>query len=281
MGRLEGKVALITGAARGQGRSHAIRLAEEGARIVAVDVCKQYDSVPFRMSSSEDLAETVRLVEDLDQRIIAEEADITDLAALESIAQKGIAEFGPIDIVVANAAIANTGTLWELSEEQWDELVAVNLSGQWRTIKATVPQMVDRGEGGSVILISSLAGVLAYPQLGHYNAAKHGVTGLMRSLAVEGAPHSIRCNSIHPSTVSTEMVQNDHFYELFTGKAGATQEDARPAYQSLNALPIPWMEPRDISNMVLFLASDESRYVTGTTQLVDAGCSFPLKIPTQ
>jgi SDR family mycofactocin-dependent oxidoreductase len=280
MGRVEGKVAFITGAARGQGRSHAIRLAQEGADIIAVDIDQQVETSLCPTATAEDMAETVTLVEELDRRILARTADVRDLAALERVVEEGVAEFGRLDIVCANAGIASAGMLWEVDEHTFQEMVDINLTGVWKTIKATVPTLVDQGAGGSVILTSSVAGVHAFANLGHYVAAKHGVTGLMRTLAVEGAPHGIRCNSVHPTTVDTPMINNPAGYELFTGGVqGATRADMETALLSMNALRVPWVEAVDISNMVLFLASDESRYVTGTTQLVDAGSTLPFKIP--
>jgi SDR family mycofactocin-dependent oxidoreductase len=280
MGRVEGKVAFITGAARGQGRSHAIRLAQEGADIIAVDIDQQVESSWCRTATAADLDETVKLVEELDRRIIARTADVRDLAALQSVVTEGVAELGRLDIVCANAGIGSTGVLWELDEGTFQEMVDINLIGVWKTIKATVPTLVEQGTGGSVILTSSVAGVQAYPNLGHYVAAKHGVTGLMRSLTVEGAPYGIRCNSVHPTTVDTPIIDDPAVWELFTGGVkGATRADMERGLLGLNALRIPWVESIDISNMVLFLASDESRYVTGTTQLVDAGSTHPFRIP--
>jgi SDR family mycofactocin-dependent oxidoreductase len=280
MGRVEGKVAFITGAARGQGRSHAVRLAQEGADIIAVDIDQQVESSFCPTATAADLDETVKLVEELDRRIIARTADVRDLSALQAVVAEGVAELGRLDIVCANAGIGSAGVLWELDEDTVQEMIDINLTGVWKTIRATVPTLVEQGTGGSVILTSSVAGVQAYGNLGHYVAAKHGVTGLMRSLALEGAPHAIRCNSVHPTTVDTPMINNPKGYELFTGGVqGATLADMEAALLYMNALRVPWVESIDISNMVLFLASDESRYVTGTTQLVDAGTTFPFKIP--
>jgi (+)-trans-carveol dehydrogenase len=279
VGRVEGKVAFITGAARGQGRSHAVRLAQEGADIVALDICTDVATVPFAGATEADLQETVKAVEALDRRIVAQQADVRDLAAVQRVVDEGLSQFGRIDIVCANAGIGSFGPALELTEEQWNTVVDVNLTGVWKTVKAAVPAMVERGEGGSVILTSSAAGLIAYPNLAHYTAAKHGVTGLMRVLAVELAPHMIRVNSVHPTTVDTPMVANPATYELFTGQQGLGREEAAEPMKALNALPIPWVEAVDISNAVLYLASDEARYVTGTTMVVDAGALAPYKIP--
>jgi len=281
VGRVEGKVAFITGAARGQGRAHAVRLAEEGADVIAIDVCQDIATVPFPGPTEADLQETVKAVEALDRRIVAQQADVRDLGALQRVVDEGLSQFGRIDVVCANAGIGSYAPALELTEEQWQDVVDINLTGVWKTVKAAVPSMVERGEGGSVVLTSSTAGVIAFPNLAHYTAAKHGVVGLMRALAVELAPHRIRVNSVHPTTVDTPMVQNPSSYELFTGRQDLSREEAEQAFRPLNALPVPWVEAVDISNAVLYLASDESRYVTGTTMLIDAGATAPYKIPHQ
>jgi (+)-trans-carveol dehydrogenase len=279
MGRVEGKVAFITGAARGQGRSHAVRLAQEGADIVALDICQDVETVPFAGATEADLQETVKAVEALDRRIVAQQADVRDLAAVQRVVDEGLSQFGHIDIVCANAGILSITPVLDVTEEQWDTVVDINLTGVWKTVKAAAPAMVERGQGGSIILTSSAAGLIAYPNLGHYTAAKHGVTGLMRALAVELAPHRIRVNSVHPTTVDTPMVDNPAIRELFTGDPQIGRDEAAEAFKPLNALPVPWVEAVDISNAVLYLASDEARYVTGTTMVVDAGATAPYKIP--
>ncbi len=280
MGRVSGKVAFITGAARGQGRSHAVRLAEEGADIIAVDICSQLDTVPYGLATPDDLAATVKLVEEHDRRILARQVDVRDLAGLQAIVDEGIAELGGVDIVVANAGIGSFAPLWELTEEQWNETIDVNLTGVWKTVKAAIPAMIAAGRGGSIVLTSSLAGLVAYANLSHYVAAKHGVTGLMRSLAVELAPYNIRCNSLHPAIVHSDMTHNDAIYALFLPHlTNPTRAEAEEGYKAMHGLPISGLEPIDISNMVLFLASDEGRYITGTTQLLDAGAGAPFKIP--
>ena len=273
MGRVEGKVAFVTGAARGQGRSHAIRLAEEGADIIAVDLCRQIDSVPYPMSTSDDLAETVKQVEALDRRIVASEADVRDGVALRAAVDDGVAQLGRLDIVSANAGIASTadGTVG-LSDQEWQDMVDVNLTGVWQTCKAAVPHLVRGGRGGSMILTSSAAGLMAYPNIGHYVAAKHGVVGLMKTLALELAPQNIRVNSLHPTQVNTPMIMNETIYRLFLpDQEHPTAEGFAPVSQEMNALPIPWVESVDISNALVFLASDEARYITGVTLPVDAG----------
>jgi SDR family mycofactocin-dependent oxidoreductase len=278
---LTGKVALITGAARGQGRSHALRLAAAGASIVAVDICKQIDSVPYPMGTRDDLDETAKAVRAQGGRILTLEADVRSSAALDAAVDAAVAEFGGLDAVVANAGTVNgIAPLWELSDEQFLDQIDTNLTGVWRTIKATVPQMIRQGRGGSIILISSISGIVAELNVGHYSASKHGVNGLMRNLAAELAPHSIRVNTINPTNVNTPMIDNPAYNKLFSGgKDGATQQDSIPALQGMNALPVPFVEPVDISNAVIYLASEAGRYVTGTTHVVDAGALAPFKLP--
>jgi SDR family mycofactocin-dependent oxidoreductase len=209
MGRVEGKVAFITGAARGQGRSHAIRLAQEGADIIAIDVCEDAPGVPYPGATEEDLAETVRQVEALDRRIVATKADVRDSDALKAAVDDGVAQLGRLDIVSANAGIGLSPSLSEdISEEIWSDMLNVNLSGVWRTAKAAIPHIKAGGRGGSIILTSSAAGLQAYANASHYVSAKHGVVGSMRTLAIELAPFMIRVNSIHPTQVDTDMIQN-------------------------------------------------------------------------
>jgi len=271
-GRVENKIAIVTGAARGQGRSHALRLAEEGADIVALDVCADIPTVPYAGATEADLAETVKLVEHLGRRVIGRVVDIRDSAGLEDAAAACLSKFGRIDILSANAGIFQFGKSWEIDDHTWQTMIDVNLTGAWRSAKAVIPQMIEQ-RSGSIIFTSSGSGQqMAQPNAAHYVSAKHGVTGLMRALAIELAPYSIRCNSVHTTTVSTPMVHNQAVYSLFMGgKPDATLEEALIGFRSLNALPIPWVESVDVSNLVLFLASEESRYVTGGTHRVDAG----------
>lgn len=270
MGRVEGKVAFITGAARGQGRSHAVLLAEEGADIIAVDICGQIDRVPYEMSSSADLQETVRMVEETGRRIVAREADVRDFAALREAVEAGVAEFGKVDIVVANAGIGTYGTAADLTEQEWRDVLDVDLTGVWLTCKASLP---DLAEGGAVVLTSSTMGLSSVPNAAHYVAAKHGVVGLMRSLAQELAPRRIRVNSVHPTQVGTEMILNQGMYEMFRPDLeNPTQKDFAEASAATMLLEgVPWVEPIDIANAVLFLVSEEARYITGVTLPIDAG----------
>jgi SDR family mycofactocin-dependent oxidoreductase len=280
MGRLDGKVALITGGARGQGRSHALRLAEEGAQIVVCDIAEQLPTVPYEMASEADLQETVRLVEDLDQRCLAVKADARDGAAMQGVVEQALSEFGHIDIACVNHGIASLGG-WETEDQVWDEMLDVNLKGVWTACRAVLPSMIERGEGGSLILTASAAGLAPFYGIMPYSVAKHGVIGLMRNLAVELGPARIRVNAVCPTVVDTPMVMNDFGYELFSGgKQGATRADIEFPATTINLLPIPWVQARDISNAVLWLASDESRYVTGVALPIDAGASIqPPGIP--
>ena len=273
-GRVEGKVAFITGAARGQGRSHALTLAREGADIIAVDITKQIDTVPYPMATPDDLTEMVNQVEALGRRIVAAQADVRDYDALKQALDEGVAELGRLDIVSANAGVFGFGTVQELAEQTWRDMIDVNLTGEWHAVKAAIPHLRADGTGGSIILTSSTMGLKAEPNIGHYNSAKHGVVGLMRTLALELAPDMIRVNALAPTTVNTDMIHNSATYELFAPDLPAaerTREVLAPRFQDLNALPIPWVEPADISNAVLFLASDEARYITGVALPVDAG----------
>jgi (+)-trans-carveol dehydrogenase len=272
-GRVAGKVAFITGAARGQGRSHAIRLAQEGADIIAVDICEDIPGIPYHGPTEADLAETVKLVEALDRRIVATKADVRDYPALKAAVDDGVAQLGRLDIVSANAGIGGSpAKAWEMDDATWQTMVDINLTGVWHAAKAAIPHLIEGGNGGSIILTSSAAGLKAYENIAHYVSAKHGVVGLMRTLALELAPYMIRVNSVHPTQVDTDMIQNEASYRLFRPDLEhPTREDFAPASQSMNALPIPWVEPVDISNAVLFLASDEGRYITGVTLPVDAG----------
>jgi SDR family mycofactocin-dependent oxidoreductase len=271
MGRLDGKVALITGGARGQGRSHAIRLAEEGAQIVVSDLARQLDSVPYPLATEEDLAETVRLVEDRDQRCVAVRADARDAAQMRGVVETALSEFGHIDIVSVNHGILSIGDQGT-DEEAWDEMIDVNLKGVFQTCRAVAPPMIERGAGGAITLTASVAGLSAFYSAIAYGAAKHGVIGLMRNLSAELAPYGIRVNALCPTLVRTDMIHNEMIYDLFTGgKKGAGPEDIAFPARSMNLLDVPWVEAIDISNALLWLSSDEARYVTGVALPIDAG----------
>lgn len=276
-GRMEGKVVLVTGAARGQGRSHAIRLAQEGADVVAVDLCAGIDTVvgKYPPATREDLDETVAQVEKLDRRVVARVADVRDQAALDGAVADGIAELGRLDGVVANAGIASYGRAWELDEATWQDMLDVNLTGVWHTAKAAIPHLIEGERGGAMVFTSSIGGFKGIQQVGHYVSAKHGLVGLMRNLANELAPYRVRVNTVHPTNVDTHMIQNPGTWGMFApGDPEPTQEKAIPGFTSLNALEIPWIESVDVSNAVLFLLSDEARYITGATLPVDAGAAI-------
>lgn len=272
MGRLEGKVAFITGAARGQGRAHAVKMAQEGAEIIAIDLCDQIDSVGYPMSTPQDLTETVKLVEEQDRRIVAQQADVRDRGALQAAVDAGMSEFGRLDIVVANAGIAPVFGDNSRTPDAWRDAIDVLLTGVYYTIDVAVPPMVEQDQGGSIVITSSTAGLkglgrnLASSTAGMigYTAAKHGVVGLMRMYANLLAPHRIRVNTLHPTGVNTPMIVNEafaQFVEEFPDSAGALQ----------NALPVELIEPEDIANAAAWLSSDEARYITGVTLPVDAG----------
>jgi SDR family mycofactocin-dependent oxidoreductase len=265
MGKLDGKVAFITGAARGQGRSHAVRLAQEGADIIAVDIAAQIASVPYPMPTPDDLAQTVKEVEALDRRIVARQADVRDRGALQAAFDAGVAELGGVDIVLANAGIAPI--MATESEDAWRDVVDVNLTGVYHTVEVARPALVERG-GGAIVITSSTAGLTGIGGgsgggLG-YTASKHGVVGLMRSYANVLAPHNVRVNTVHPTGVNTPMIVNDAMQAFL-------QSDPSMTTGMENALPVGMVEPVDISNAILWLVSDDARYVTGVTLPVDAG----------
>ncbi|HTH89220.1 mycofactocin-coupled SDR family oxidoreductase [Mycobacterium sp.] len=273
-GRVEGKVAFITGAARGQGRAHAVRLAQEGADIIAVDICKKIDTVDLIAASTpEDLAETADLVKGHNRRIYTAEVDVRDFEALKAAVDTGVEQMGRLDIIVANAGIGNGGqTLDKTSEVDWTAMIDINLGGVWKSVKAGVPHILAGGRGGSIILTSSVGGLKAYPHTGHYVAAKHGVVGLMRTFAVELGAQNIRVNSVHPTNVNTPLFMNEGTMKLFRPDLeNPGPDDMKVVGQLMHTLPIGWVEPEDIANAVLFLASDEARYITGVTLPVDGG----------
>lgn len=273
MGRLDGKVVFITGVARGQGRSHAIRFAEEGADIIGIDVVEPIAGSTSPPATQADMDETIAAVEALDRRIVATKADVRSLAQVKAAADAGVAQLGRLDVVIANAGVSTAmGPTESLTEEAFVDMIDINLNGVWRTCVAAIPHLKAGGRGGSVIMTSSVAGLSALANLGHYVAAKHGVVGLMRTLALELAPDNIRVNSIHPTTVDTPMVNNEATFKLFRPDLdNPTVEDFVEAAKVMNALPIGWVEAVDISNAMVWLASDEARYVTGVTLPVDAG----------
>jgi SDR family mycofactocin-dependent oxidoreductase len=264
---LKGKVALITGAARGQGRAHAVRLAADGANVIAVDLCEQIASVPYPLATPDDLAATVKLVEDTGARIVARQGDVRDRASLSAALQAGLDEFGRLDIVVANAGIAPM----QSGDDGWRDVIDVNLTGVYNTIKVALPTMVKQGTGGSIVLISSSAGLAGVGSADAgsigYAAAKHGVVGLMRVYANLLAKQSIRVNSIHPSGVDTPMINNEFTRQWLADLVA--QSDSPPDMG--NAMPVNVLHADDIANAVAWLVSDQARYITGVTLPVDAG----------
>jgi (+)-trans-carveol dehydrogenase len=271
-------VAFITGAARGQGRSHALRLAREGAHIIAVDSCgggEAYPWMTYEMATEDDLAETARLVEAEGAGIVARKGDVRQLDSLGDALQEGLDKFGHIDIVAANAGISPFGPeTWLNDDRQWNDVYEVNLLGVRNTCKAVVPAMIDAGRGGAITITSSGAGLKGVYGLSDYCATKWGVLGFARSLANELAVHSIRVNVIAPGTVDTDMVQNDGLRRMFRPDLESpTREDVAQYFEQMSMLPIPWVEPVDISNALLFLSSEEARYITGVILPVDAGMS--------
>jgi SDR family mycofactocin-dependent oxidoreductase len=265
-GRLEGKVAFITGGARGQGRSHALRLASEGADIIAVDIAAQIDSVPYALGTLDDLAETAKAVEALDRRIFTAQADVRDKAALSAAFEAGTTEIGPADIVLANAGIAPMA----LNEppEVWQDVIDVNLTGVFNTIETAYPSMVSRGAGGAIVLTTSTAGINGLggpdPASLAYAASKHGVVGLMSAYANLLAKHLIRVNAVAPTGVRTPMIMNDAMAAMLEA-SGKANRDLR------NALPVEAIDAADVSSAIAYLVSDEAKYVTGVTLPVDAG----------
>jgi (+)-trans-carveol dehydrogenase len=273
MGRVDGKVALITGAARGQGRSHAVRLAEEGADIIAIDLCDEIKGAPYPPATLEDLAETERAVEALDRRVVAAKADIRDGEALRRVVDDAVSELGRLDIVSANAGIVNLPTpAIELEPALWQQMIDTTLTGTWNTCRVAAPHIIMGGRGGAIVITSSAAALQGYPNVANYVSAKHGLVGLTRSLAMELGAHRIRVNHIAPTQVATEMILNDAIYKLFVpDKEAPTREEFAAASEAMHLLPTPWVESIDVSNALLFLASDEARFITASTLPVDAG----------
>lgn len=270
--RFEDKVVFITGAARGQGREHAVRFAAEGARIIGIDVCEDQPATPYPLATEADLAETVRRVESTGSAMHAEVADVRDLGALRKAVKAGMDKYGRLDVIVANAGTYSPGPVQWLTSEAWDETIGINLTGVFNTVRAGVNRMIEQGEGGAIAITSSTAGLRGFYGSPAYNAAKHGVVGFMRSLALELAPNNIRVNTVHPTSVHTPMIINDVFPRLVRmDLEDPTTEDAGEFLRPQQALDVPWVEASDISDAVLWLCSDEARYVTGVTLPVDAG----------
>lgn len=267
MGRFDGSVVLVTGAAKGQGRSHAVRFAEEGADLVLVDVAADLPGVPYAQGTAEQLEETAALVEEAGRRAVVARADVRDRAALDAAVRAGVDALGPLGVVVANAGVVQIKPAAEVTVEDWATVVGINLTGTWNTVQLALPHLAP---GASVIVTSSAAGAKGVPHMSHYSAAKAGLLGLVRSLAAELGPQGIRVNAVLPTTVDTDMVRWS--YPMFRPDLPEPgPADVRDAFAALNVLPVPWIEPADVTAAVLWLASAEARYVTGVTLPVDAG----------
>jgi SDR family mycofactocin-dependent oxidoreductase len=266
-GALQGRVAFITGAARGQGRAHAIRLAREGADIIALDICAPVsESITYAAATPEELAETVRAVEAEGRKVLAREVDIRDDAALRQLVSDGVEQFGRLDILVANAGVLSWGRVWELTDEQWDAVIGVNLSGTWRSLRAVIPAMIEAGNGGSIVVVSSSAGLKATPGNGHYSAAKHGLVGLTNALAIELGEFAIRVNSIHPYSVDTAMVEPELMRQVF-----AEHPRYVHSFGPMLLQPNGFMAADEVSDVVVWLAGAGSGTLTGAQIPVDKG----------
>jgi SDR family mycofactocin-dependent oxidoreductase len=271
-GLLAGQVAFVTGAARGQGRGHALALAREGASIIAVDACAPIATVPYPLGTKEDLQETAERIAALGVRVIHGVVDVRDLTGLESFASDAVGELGRLDVVCANAGISTPSPTLTMTEETWQTTMDINLTGVWKTCRATVPHIIAGGRGGAVIITSSSATSMISGNIAHYTASKHGLIGFMRVLAKELAPHRIRVNTLHPTGVRTPMIFNQPMYRLFRPDLeDPDQEDFESVARTHHALGVSSVEPEDVSAAVIYLAASSGRYVTGSTLMLDAG----------
>lgn len=272
MNELDGRVALITGAARGQGRSHAIRLARMGADLVLVDACRDLPLIPYSQPDEAALAQTAALAREAGARVETVVADVRDAAAMAAAADLAVERLGRLDIAVANAGVIQIKPAAATSDADWNEIIGINLIGVWNTVSPVLRCLLAQGSGGSIVIIGSAAGVKGPPNMAAYSAAKSGLIGLTRSLASELGPADIRVNCIAPTTVDTEMVHWPEAYAAFRPDlASPTRADVEPVFTQLNALPVPWLDPSDVSEAVAFLVSDRARYVTGIVLPIDAG----------
>ena len=277
MGDLAGRVAFVTGAARGQGRAYAVRMAREGADVIISDICAPVsDTVPYVGATPEDLAETARLVEAEGRAVLSRILDIRDDVALRQLVADGVEQFGRLDILIANAGVLSWGRLWELSDEQWSTVIDVNLTGTWRTLRAVIPAMIDAGNGGSIVVISSSAGLKATPGNGHYAASKHGLTSMTNTLALELGEYGIRVNSVHPYSIATPMIQNNAMLAVL-GKhqsylhSFAPMPYQPPAKDSKEAKRSDFMTPEEAAEVVVWLAGDRSGLLSGSQIAIDRG----------
>ena len=265
MGKLDGKVALITGAARGQGRAHAVTMAGEGADIAALDICRDLAYPRYSLATPDDLTETVRLVQALGRQALAIEADVRNSGAMEVAVARTIARFGHIDILVCHAGIADMALTWDITEEWWDIMLDVNVKGVWLAIKYAVPHMIARNRGGRILITSSVAGMRGEPGMAHYSASKWAVVGLAKSLAQELSAYSITVNTLHPTAVNTDIIKG------MAKAASMETDDLVDFIFTGHALPVKLIEAADVASAALWLASDDARYVTGHTLKIDAG----------
>lgn len=270
--RFEGKVAVVTGAARGQGRAHALRLASEGASLILSDIGDQWPTtIPYPLSDPAELEATAEQVRATGADVFARIADVRNADQLDALVAAGLEEFGKIDVLIANAGIASICELGEMSDATWQDMIDINLTGVFKSMRAVIPHMTSRGYG-RIVATSSIVGRQGSPNIGHYVAAKWGVIGLVKSLALEVADKGVTVNAVAPTSVDTPMIQNDAFWKLFLpDNEVITEEDVRAAYQSLNPLPSPWVTPDDVAATAAFLASDQARYITGEVVPVALG----------
>lgn len=272
MGQLDGKVAFITGVARGQGRSHALTLAREGASIIGLDLCGKPTTTAYPGTTEEDLQETARQVKQAGGQIFVDVADTRDYAAVKAVFDRGFEQFGRVDIVIPNAGICSGAKTWEIDPDDWREMVDINLNGVFHTVKAAIPTMIAQNDGGSIVFIGSTEALKGAENISSYAASKHGVTGLMTSLARELGQYNIRVNSVNPTCVDTDMINNEFVYGLFRPDLHTpTREDVVDTFSSTHILPVPWIQPQDVSNAILYLVTEPGRYITATPMVIDAG----------
>jgi (+)-trans-carveol dehydrogenase len=270
MSRLGGHVVMVTGAGRGLGRACAQRCAEEGAALLLVDIARDVETVPYRGSSPSDLEEAAEEARAFGVDVVTARADVRSGTDLKAAVESGVAALGPISGMVAAAGIDSWGRSWELTDDQWDAMIDINLGGVWRAARAVAPTMIEQRRG-SMVFISSVLGHKPNKDFAHYTAAKHGVVGLARNMALELAPYFVRVNTVDPTSVKTGMTDNQGYIDHAAGREGASIDEAMEHWAAWNALPIPWVEPIDVANAVLFFLSDEARYLTGVSLPVDAG----------
>ncbi|MGB2812585.1 MAG: mycofactocin-coupled SDR family oxidoreductase [Mycobacterium sp.] len=273
---LEGRVAFVTGAARGQGRAYAVRLAQEGADVIISDICAPVSqTIPYPGATPDDLAETVRLIEAEGRKVLARQVDIRDDAAVRTLVADGVEQFGRLDVLVANAGVLSWGRLWELTDEQWNSVIDVNLTGTWRTLRAVIPAMIEAGNGGSIIIVSSSGGLKATPGNGHYAASKHGLTAMTNTLALELGEYSIRVNSIHPYSIATPMIENDAMMAILSAHPSYLNSFAAMPYQppmkGSRAKRNDFMTAEEAAEVVVWLAGDNSSVLSGSQIVVDRG----------